>query len=72
MDVVPSDFAAGLVLLRKQQKRQEHLALIRAIEEQQVLDSQVCYHSSQNSEHFPGLLIIDYHDEVLTAEYLEK
>jgi len=42
LDVVPSDLAAGLVLLRKQQKRQEHQALIRAIEEQQVLDSQVC------------------------------
>ena len=42
LDVVPSDFAAGLVLLRKQQKRQEHSALVRAIEEQQVLDSQVC------------------------------
>ena len=42
MDVVPSDFAAGLVLLRKHQKHQEHVALMRAIEEQQVLDSQVC------------------------------
>lgn len=42
LDIVPSDLAAGLVLLRKQQKRQEHQALMRAIEEQQVLDSQVC------------------------------
>lgn len=42
MDVVPSDFAAGLVLLRKHQKCQEEIALKRAIEEQQVLDSQVC------------------------------
>lgn len=41
MDVVPSDFAAGLVLLRKYQKYQEHVALLRAIEEQQVPDSQV-------------------------------
>lgn len=41
MDVVPSDFAAGLVLLRKYQKYQEHVALMRAIEEQQVPDSQV-------------------------------
>lgn len=40
MDVVPSDFAAGLVLLRKYQKYQEHVALLRAIEEQQVPDSQ--------------------------------
>ena len=45
LDVVPSDLAAGLVLLRKQQKRQEHQALVRAIEEQQVLDSQVCKQS---------------------------
>lgn len=42
MDVVPSDFAAGLVLLRKHQKHQENVALMRAIEEQEVLDSQVC------------------------------
>ena len=41
MDVVPSDFAAGLVLLRKYQKYQEHVSLLRAIEEQQVPDSQV-------------------------------
>lgn len=43
IDVVPSDFAAGLALLRKYQKHQEHAALMRAIEEQQVLDCQVCY-----------------------------
>ena len=42
LDIVPTDLAAGLVLLRKQQKRQEHCALMRAIEEQQVSDSQVC------------------------------
>ena len=41
IDVVPSDFAAGLALLRKYQKHQENVALMRAIEEQQVLDSQV-------------------------------
>lgn len=40
IDVVPSDFAAGLALLRKYQKHQENVALMRAIEEQQVLDSQ--------------------------------
>ena len=40
---MPSDFAAGLALLRKFQKHQEHVALMRAIQEQQVLDCQVCY-----------------------------
>ena len=40
---MPSDFAAGLALLRKFQKHQEHVALMTAIEEQQVLDCQVCY-----------------------------
>lgn len=43
IDVVPSDFVAGLALLRKFQKHQEHVALMRAIQEQQVLDCQVCY-----------------------------
>ena len=36
LDIVPSDFAAGLVLLRRQQKYKEQQALMAALEEQQV------------------------------------
>ena len=57
LDVVPSDLAAGLVLLRKQQKRQEHQALVRAIEEQQVLDSQVCKQTKSLVSYYSYLYI---------------
>lgn len=83
MDVVPSDFAAGLVLLRKYQKYQEHVALLRAIEEQQVPDSQVstmlarnCYFSVCNNllnhdflKRKPKIVIVDTTDNQICVFY---
>ena len=60
LDVVPSDFAAGLVLLRKYQKQQEHYALMKAIEQQQVLDSQVCFYNLFDN-YAVQLLFLDLH-----------
>lgn len=65
LDVVPSDFAAGLVLLRKYQKQQEHYALMKAIEQQQVLDSQVC-------KELVSLLYVVYCSSTHTSVSLKK